>query len=115
MKDCGYIDTNGEEVIKCQFKEAYCFQNGRAVVQDEQNRWFTIDKKGRKSSRIKDAYVSAIDTGYATIFVSANTEKELSNKKLEVLKQIKEDYLNMIDDLSEELLDDNYQLSRKAH
>ena len=111
----GYLDINGEEVIKCQFKEAYCFNNGRAVVRDEQNRWFTIDKHGKKSPRIKDTYISSIDTGYATINIKADTKKELSDKKLEVLKLIREDYSKMLNDLTEALIDENYQLSRKAH
>jgi len=42
----GYITVGGEEQIESQYKQAYNFSSSRAFVQDFDNRWLLIDKKG---------------------------------------------------------------------
>ena len=43
----GYINKNGEEVIKCQFKNAFSFNYGLAAVQNEERLWGYIGMDGK--------------------------------------------------------------------
>ena len=43
----GYINKNGEEVIKCQFKKAFGFNYGLAAVQNEKGLWGYIEMDGK--------------------------------------------------------------------
>ncbi len=42
----GFLDTEGKIIINPQFTEAYLFQEGLAVVQNEKGKWGAIDKSG---------------------------------------------------------------------
>ena len=50
----GYIDTNGNEVIPCQYKWGGYFRNGVTYVTDYENRTWLIDKTGEKRKLIAE-------------------------------------------------------------
>lgn len=43
----GFLDTNGKEVIKCEYLRARNFQEGYATVQVSGHKWGTIDRDGK--------------------------------------------------------------------
>lgn len=50
----GYLGMDGEIIIKAQFKEAVEFSEGLALVQEDNDDCFIIDKKGKKKGEIKE-------------------------------------------------------------
>ena len=49
----GYINADGEIVIKAQYREATEFSENLALVQEDNDDCFIIDKKGKKKGEIK--------------------------------------------------------------
>ena len=86
----GFINKNGKEVIRCQYKEVDPFSEGLSGVIDCNDVYHYINKNGTKKITIGMIYKSALDTGYETVFITADSEKQLCEKKLEVLNQVKE-------------------------
>ena len=114
-----FIDKTGKEVIPCQYKAADPFSEGLAGVIDCNDVYHYINKRGTKKLTIKTIYKSALDTGYETISITANSEKELCEKKLEVLKQVKEQHIQRItafvNESSSDIISDLYDISKSKH
>jgi len=113
----GYINKTGKEVIPCKYWRACEFHEGLAAVMTPDKTQFYINKKGVKKIKIDDIYSSTLELGDKVIYIEANNEKELNEKKLLVLQQIKEQYvkniLNNINDASEDILSDMYNVPKK--
>ena len=64
----GYLDSFRKIVIPCQWKMAYNFSNGLALVQDNKLQWFFIDEKGKiiwkDVSGPKDGLYRVCDSSY---------------------------------------------------
>ena len=94
----GYINKEGKEVIPCQFKEADDFSEGLAGVIDTNGKLHYIDKFGNIQLTIDTIYSSLLELDDKTIYISATSELELKEKKLQVLKLAKEEILSQIID-----------------
>ena len=92
----GFINKTGKEVIKCQYQAVDSFAEGLAGVIDVHGNYFFINKRGIKKIIIPSIYKSAIDTGDKIITITAETEKELCEKKLEVLSLLQDEYIEKI-------------------
>jgi hypothetical protein len=67
----GYIDSDGREVIKPQFRNAYPFEGNYALVQlDEEQSWAIIDKKGTIMKRLQLAEAEPFSEGLAAVKVN---------------------------------------------
>lgn len=170
---CGFINKNGEEVIKCQYNSVLDFHSGLAAVKNSEGLWGYIDKEGNEviscqfidlkgnigylddnlNEKIaplyqrgsdfregltcvtdidgKNHYIDkfgniqfTIDTIYngvlelddKTIYISATSEQKFKEKKLQVLKLVKEEMINKIIDNIDNLAYDHtnglYQYTR---
>ena len=113
----GYIDKTGKEVIPCKFWQACEFHEGLSAVMTPDKERFYINKKGVKKIKIDNIYSSTLELGDKVIYIEANSEKELNEKKLLVLQQIKDEYIkniaDNINDASEEILNDMYHVHKK--
>ena len=113
----GFINKNGKEVIRCQYKEVDPFSEGLSGVIDCNDVYHYINKNGTKKITIGMIYKSALDTGYETVFITADSEKQLCEKKLEVLNQVKERLIqrvtDSVDKSSCDITSELYELSKK--
>lgn len=112
----GYINKEGKEIIPCQFKDADDFSEGLAGVIDTDGNFHYIDKLGNIQFTIDTIYSSLLELDDKTIYISATDEEEFKEKKLQVLKLIKEEILNQvidnIDNLAYDHTDGLYQHTR---
>ena len=108
----GYINKEGKEAIACQFKDADNFREGLAGVEDIDGNFYYIDKFGNIKLRIDTIYSSILELDDKTIYISATTEEELQEKKLQVLKLVKEELIAKIDNLAYDHTDGLYQHTR---
>jgi len=53
----GYIDVNGQEVIPHMYKQAYDFEESRAIVQTFDNNWQIINNDGKVVSKLNHASI----------------------------------------------------------
>lgn len=88
-KGVGYINKRGKEVIPCQYFIGGRFCEGLTYVFD--GSFYYINKKGTKKITLPDLYCSTLTWGNKKIDIKAETKSELKNKKIEALKQIKEE------------------------
>lgn len=112
----GYLDTNGQEVIPCQYKAADPFKEGLAGVQDNENNLYYISKNGKKKLTFNQTYYSSLELGDKTITIKAENEQELAIKKLQVLGIVKKEILqilNKIDELAYIETPNTYERTRK--
>ena len=109
----GYIDKTGKEVIPCKYWTAGEFHEGLAAVMTPDKEQLYINKKGVKKIKIDNIYTSTLDLGEKVIYIEATSEKELNEKKLSVLAQVKESLIKNIteniNDASCEVLDEMYK------
>lgn len=92
----GFINKTGKEVIKCQYQAVDSFAEGLAGVIDVHGNYFFINKRGIKKIIIPSIYKSAIDAGDKIITITAESEKELCEKKLQVLSLLQDEYIEKI-------------------
>lgn len=78
----GYINTSGEEVIKCQFSDAEPFENGRAKVKLN-GKWGYIDKKGNQVVRCEYDRIRPFDR--SRLMIEKNGKTGLMSNSLNVL------------------------------
>lgn len=117
----GFINKNGEEVIKCEYEEVENFSEGLASVTDCEGVHHYIDKNGNKKITIPTKYHSALQLDDKTIIISANSKEELAHKKLQLLSILKTEMINefikSIDqvayDETSELTGNNYSRAKK--
>ena len=96
----GYIDKEGTLKIPCQYKAAYGFREGLAVVMDERGKWDYIDSAGNNKNFASEIYVSTLyEYGRWPISFSAESKEELLIKKKAILEKIKIDYITFVDSL----------------
>lgn len=111
------IKFDFEDTIESKYKEVGTFSEGLSSVTDCNGIHHYINKNGVKKITIGAIYKSALDTGYETIFIIANSEKQLCKKKLEVLNQVKEKFIrrvmNGFDESSCDITSELYELSKK--
>ena len=56
----GYINKKGEEVISCQYEDAWSFtENGLAAVQKGDNIWSYIDATGKEVISLPEEIMEA--------------------------------------------------------
>ena len=112
----GYIDKTGKEVIPCQYLAADSFSEGLAGVIDSDHIFHYINKRGTKKITIGSIYESYLDTGYETICIRANSEKELCEKKLAVLAKVKDQLLQnvmeSVNSSTSDITSELYELSK---
>ena len=112
----GYINKEGKEVIPCQFKQADNFREDLAGVIDTDGNFHYIDKLGNIQFTIDTIYSSILELDDKTIYISATNEEEFKEKKLQVLKLVKEELLSQvidnIDNLAYDHTDGLYQHTR---
>lgn len=61
-----------------------------------------IDKRGTKKLKIPKNYKSVLSLDDKTIYITADSEEELNNKKLQVLHLVKEEYIkNLLDEIND--------------
>ena len=48
VKSIGYIDETGKIIIPLQYKKAFDFVNGHALVKNQNDEWWLINQKGEK-------------------------------------------------------------------
>jgi len=104
---CGYMNKAGKEVIPCQFRDADDFSEGLAGVIDTDGNFHYIDKKGNIKFTIDTIYSSILELDDKTIYISATSEEEFKEKKLQVLKLVKEEILSQITDNIDNLVYDH--------
>lgn len=99
----GYIDKDGKEVIPCQYVQADDFSDGLAGVLDKGGIIYYIDQEGDKKITFDDCYYSSIELEDKTIIIKAKNSQELTNKKLQVLKLIKQEMIEKTVDIIDQL------------
>lgn len=67
----GYIDSDNQEVIQCQYSDAWPFQNGMAWVADEDGNYGAIDLEGNLQFVLEDLFPETYFSEFGTAFVSA--------------------------------------------
>lgn len=63
----GYIDTEGKEIIPCQYDDAFSFSEGLASVKGENGRYGYIDKKGKIKIDFSFGYAESFSGGIAVV------------------------------------------------
>lgn len=114
----GFIDKNGKEVIPCIYKEVDSFSEGLAGVMGENNKFYYINKNGTKKITIPDIYKSKLNVGDNTINIEAKTKKELIEKKIKAVNEVKESIVNELNNnanlANEELNNDLIKLIKSG-
>lgn len=104
-----------EDVIESKYKATGKFSEGLSGVIDCNGVYHYVNKNGTKKITIGMIYKSALDTGYETIFLTADSKKQLCEKKLEVLNQAKEQLIqrvtDSVDESSCDIISELYELS----
>jgi hypothetical protein len=63
----GYVDPNGEEVIKCKYYSADSFKEGRAIVSVSHSEKGIIDHIGNEIAPCKYSYIGEFNDGLALV------------------------------------------------
>lgn len=90
----GFIDKNGKEVIPCKYTEVDNFSEGLAGVIDENGCFYYINKNGTKKITIPNIYKSKLVVGDNVIEIESKTERNLIEKKIKVVNEVKEKMIN---------------------
>ena len=88
---CGFINKNGEEVIKCQYNSVLDFHSGLAAVKNSKGLWGYIDKEGNEVipcqfldandfSDSLDIQLAPVMTKDGWIYINKNGEQVLNKK-----------------------------------
>lgn len=85
-----FIDKDGNILFNKKFKEVSHFSEGFAAVTDINNNHYYIDINGNKNIELISEYDSVIEYDNKYVTIKAKSEKEREEKKLEVLKKIKQ-------------------------
>lgn len=93
----GYIDNNGEEIIKPKYSLAYPFNLGRAIVKENDN-FKVIDKKGKVFKNLNYEDIKPSRTGDTYIYSSKGENFGLLNKDGEILIEDKYSVIVEVED-----------------
>lgn len=109
----GFINKDGKEVIKCKYKDVDDFYEGLACIIDQKDNCYYINKKGVKKLEIDKIYRSTLILSDKYIYIEAQTQEALNQKKLQVLNIAKKTIISNIEkesnDIEELIIDDLYQ------
>ena len=112
----GYLDDNLNEKIAPLYQRGSDFREGLACVTDIDGKIHYIDKFGNIQFTIDTIYNGVLELDDKTIYISATSEQKFKEKKLQVLKLVKEEMINKIIDNIDNLAYDHtnglYQYTR---
>ena len=89
----GYINKKGEVVIEPKYIKTCNFSNGVAIVKNPDGRISCIDKKGNTKFIVPLNYYSILETEEGIVKITADSEEELSKKKIAYLKNKRDEVL----------------------
>lgn len=90
------VDLEFVDFVESKYNFVKEFSEGLAGVIDTLGNYFFINKRGTKKIIIPSICKSAIDAGDKIITITAESEKELCEKKLQVLSLLQDEYIEKI-------------------